>query len=184
MPCRTPSSVGSRAARSSSSPRGRRVGGAGHADRRSDRHRSARREARSRTAKAYWSSPPATSTAKLQAGSSESSATSTPPASVPAMRSNSTLIGSSSTRRLDRSRSLRPGGALGRRTRPLSPTRFMSPKRRSSTNWRSIRNMPAIRRTLNAPAAVQRPAGVLNAATIWIESDNLQSILIQNTGTD
>ena len=36
---------------------------------------------------------------------------------------------------------------------------------------------------LNAPAAVQRPEGVLNAATIWIESDNLQNILIQNTGT-
>lgn len=36
---------------------------------------------------------------------------------------------------------------------------------------------------LNAPAAVLRPEGVLNAATIWIESDNLQNILIQNTGT-
>ena len=36
---------------------------------------------------------------------------------------------------------------------------------------------------LNAPAAVQRPEGVLNAATIWIESDNLQNVLIQNTGT-
>jgi len=36
---------------------------------------------------------------------------------------------------------------------------------------------------LNAPAAVQRPEGVLNAGVIWIESDNLQSILIQNTGT-
>jgi hypothetical protein len=36
---------------------------------------------------------------------------------------------------------------------------------------------------LNAPASVQRPEGVLNAATIWIESDNLQNVLIQNTGT-
>jgi len=36
---------------------------------------------------------------------------------------------------------------------------------------------------LNAPAAVQRPEGVLNAGVIWIESDNLQDILIQNTGT-
>ena len=36
---------------------------------------------------------------------------------------------------------------------------------------------------LNAPAAVQRPEGVLRAATLWIESDNLQDILIQNTGT-
>jgi hypothetical protein len=36
---------------------------------------------------------------------------------------------------------------------------------------------------LNAPAAVQRPEGVLNAGVIWIESDNLQNVLIQNTGT-
>jgi energy-coupling factor transporter ATP-binding protein EcfA2 len=36
---------------------------------------------------------------------------------------------------------------------------------------------------LNAPAAVQRPEGVLNAGIIWIESDNLQNVLIQNTGT-
>ncbi len=36
---------------------------------------------------------------------------------------------------------------------------------------------------LNAPAAVQRPEGVLNASVIWIESDSLQNILIQNTGT-
>ncbi len=36
---------------------------------------------------------------------------------------------------------------------------------------------------LNAPAAVQRPEGVINASVIWIESDNLQNILIQNTGT-
>ena len=37
---------------------------------------------------------------------------------------------------------------------------------------------------LNAPAAVQRPEGVLNAATFWIESDNLRNILIQNMGTE
>ena len=36
---------------------------------------------------------------------------------------------------------------------------------------------------LNATAAVQRPDGVLNAGTIWIESDNLQNILIQNMGS-
>jgi hypothetical protein len=39
------------------------------------------------------------------------------------------------------------------------------------------------RNDLNAPAAVQRPGGVLDAGVIWIESDNLQNILIQNTGT-
>ena len=36
---------------------------------------------------------------------------------------------------------------------------------------------------LNAPAAVGRPGGVLNAGVIWIESGSLQNILIQNTGT-
>ena len=63
------------------------------------------------------------------------------------------------------------------------PNRFMSPKHRSSTSWRSIPQYAGYQEDLNAPAAVQRPAGVLNAATIWIESDNLQNILIQNTGT-
>jgi hypothetical protein len=36
---------------------------------------------------------------------------------------------------------------------------------------------------LNRTATVQRPDGVLRAATLWIESDTLQDILIQNTGT-
>ena len=36
---------------------------------------------------------------------------------------------------------------------------------------------------LNEAASVQRPEGVLRADTLWIESDNLQSVLIQNTGT-
>jgi hypothetical protein len=36
---------------------------------------------------------------------------------------------------------------------------------------------------LNEAAATPRPGGVLIADTLWIESDNLQSILIQNTGT-
>ena len=36
---------------------------------------------------------------------------------------------------------------------------------------------------LNDPATVQRPEGVLRTARLWIESDNLQDILIQNTGT-
>ena len=35
---------------------------------------------------------------------------------------------------------------------------------------------------LNEPANVERPEGVLRADTLWIESDNLQDILIQNTG--
>ena len=73
--------------------------------------------------------------------------------------------------------------ALGRRTRPLCRAESMSPSGQSSTSWPLTRNMPAIRTTLTQPAAVQRPEGVLNAATFWIESDNLQSILIQNTGT-
>ena len=36
---------------------------------------------------------------------------------------------------------------------------------------------------LNEAADVQRPEGVLRADTLWIESDNLQDILIQNTGS-
>jgi hypothetical protein len=36
---------------------------------------------------------------------------------------------------------------------------------------------------LNEAAATPQPGGVLIADTLWIESDNLQSILIQNTGT-
>jgi hypothetical protein len=36
---------------------------------------------------------------------------------------------------------------------------------------------------LNKAAAVQRPEGVLRADTLWIESDSLQDILIQNTGS-
>jgi hypothetical protein len=36
---------------------------------------------------------------------------------------------------------------------------------------------------LNEAATVQRPEGVLRADTIYFESDNLQDILIQNTGT-
>ena len=36
---------------------------------------------------------------------------------------------------------------------------------------------------LNEAATVQRPEGVLRADTLWIESDNLQDILIQNTGS-
>jgi hypothetical protein len=36
---------------------------------------------------------------------------------------------------------------------------------------------------LNEEPDVLRPEGVLRADTLWIESDNLQSILIQNTGT-
>jgi hypothetical protein len=38
-------------------------------------------------------------------------------------------------------------------------------------------------KALNDPATVQRPEGVLRARTLWIESDTLQSLLIQNTGT-
>ena len=36
---------------------------------------------------------------------------------------------------------------------------------------------------LNDAAAVQRPDGVIRADTLWIESENLSSLLIQNTGT-
>jgi hypothetical protein len=37
---------------------------------------------------------------------------------------------------------------------------------------------------LNKAATVQRPDGVIRADTLWIESDNLQDVLIQNTGAD
>ena len=36
---------------------------------------------------------------------------------------------------------------------------------------------------LNEAASVQRPGGVLVADTLWIESENLQDVLIQNTGS-
>ena len=36
---------------------------------------------------------------------------------------------------------------------------------------------------LNKAATVQRPEGVIRADTLWIESENLQDILIQNMGT-
>ena len=76
------------------------------------------------------------------------------------------------------------GGALARRARSLCRP---DPCRRVASILDQLAADPqyaGYQDDLNAPATVQRPEGVLNAATIWIESDNLQNILIQNTGTE